>query len=126
MKLNKDCVRDLLLYVENQELGKHVYNHELENIFAKENNYTPEEVEYATRKLKEAKFIHADGVFNDGSWIEYGIGEITWDGHQFLDNIRDDKVWKTVKRTVSKLSSVSLPLMSKLAWATITKYIDLE
>ncbi|WP_040981017.1 DUF2513 domain-containing protein [Oceanobacillus jeddahense] len=126
MKLNKDCVRNLLLYIEKQELGKHIYKSELENVFGKEFNYSPEEIEYATRKLKEANFIHANGSFENGSWIDYGISEITWDGHQFLDNIRDNKVWKIVKKSASKLSSISLTLMSKIAWSVIENHYIID
>lgn len=126
MELNKDCVRHLLLYIEKQELGNHIYNHQLENDFAPEFGYSDDEVEYATRKLKEAGFVKANGSFSDGRWIEYGIGEMTWEGHQFLDNIRDDKVWKTIKNATSKLTDVSISLMSKIGWSVIKSYIHLE
>ncbi|EJA0843158.1 DUF2513 domain-containing protein, partial [Listeria monocytogenes] len=49
--------------------------------------------------------------------------KITWSGHQFLDNIRDDEVWKKTKKTVSKFSSVSVSLLSTISSNVLSQLI---
>ncbi|EAG0857908.1 DUF2513 domain-containing protein [Listeria monocytogenes] len=51
------------------------------------------------------------------------VSKITWSGHQFLDNIRDDEVWKRTKKTVSKFSSVSVSLLSTIASNILSQLI---
>ncbi|EDO0799378.1 DUF2513 domain-containing protein, partial [Listeria monocytogenes] len=51
------------------------------------------------------------------------VSKITWSGHQFLDNIRDDEVWKKTKKTVSKFSSVSVSLLSTISSNVLSQLI---
>lgn len=51
-------------------------------------------------------------------------GNLTYDGHKFLDNIRDDKVWKDTKTILSKFSSVSLSFVSSVASNVISQLIQ--
>ncbi|PTF91997.1 hypothetical protein BU666_11100, partial [Staphylococcus chromogenes] len=47
-------------------------------------------------------------------------------GHEFLDNIRDNKTWSEVKNVASKTSSMSLTLMSKLAFQYLSQKFNLS
>lgn len=105
MKLNHDCVRDLLLYIEdNLQYGSSLC---ALNVILKphENN----DIIYSAVKLSEANFIEATKInYISDSIPVIHIHSLTWDGHKFLDNFRDDQVWLTTKEVTSKSSSVSL------------------
>lgn len=116
MELNHDCVRTLLLEIEsNKQLGEPLteYNFKDNVIF---NNYDFDTVMYSLLKLREAGFVNCTLEFSEGKLYAWIINDITWSGHEFLDNIRDNETWQKVKSVASKTSSMSLTLSGKLAY----------
>lgn len=121
MKLNHDCVRDLLLFIEeNLEYGYYIQANEVQI-----GNYSQQEILYAADKLLEAGYINATRKeYLDNPGIpQIRINSITWDGHQFLDNIRDNEVWKHTKGILSKFSSVSIGIINNVASQVISNII---
>ena len=120
MKLNNDCVRGLLLYIEsNTSINSLIAVSQIEI-----NDYTTDELIYTAMKLQEAGYIKAKiSKFIDGSADVY-VNELTWNGHKFLDNIRDDGVWKATKEKISKFSSVSLSIIENVAAQVLTNLIN--
>lgn len=116
MRLSNECVRDLLLAIE-ENLGINetmsINDFELQN-------YSSDELIYTSLKLIEAGFINAKAFANIDGSISIDISSLTWDGHKFLDNIRDNEVWSKTKSIVSKFSSVSLSIISNVAAQVIT------
>lgn len=110
MKLNHDCVRALLIFLEENlevkgngtpdclKLGHITDEGDLAN-------YLEEDIYYAASKLVEAKFIIP--VNKDVSPKFLMIKEISWNGHDYLDSIRDSKVWSEVKDKTKGFSSVA-------------------
>lgn len=119
MRLNNECVRDLLLAIEeNLGISDKVSIDDFELP-----NYSDDELTYTALKLIEAGFINGDSSkMIDGSIFVY-VSSLTWDGHKFLDNIRDNEVWSKTKSIVSKFSSVSLGIISNVAAQVITALI---
>ena len=119
MHLNNECVRDLLLAIE-ENLG---INDKVSIDDFELPNYSNDELIYTALKLIEAGFINGDlSNMIDGSIFVY-VSSLTWDGHKFLDNIRDNEVWRKTKSIVSKFSSVSLGIISNVAAQVITALI---
>ncbi len=122
MVLKHECVRETLLYLEkNLTFDTPIYS---PNIQLK--NFSSEDINYTIAKLKEAGYIKA--VFSGGDNLpNYLIHSITWDGHQFLDNIRDADIWQRVKSKVNKLTneSVSLPIIQQVAAQIISKKLGI-
>ena len=122
MKLDHDCIRNFLLYSEDElTLDSYIEQEKIE-AFALSHNYSIDNVTYTILRLIEAGFIK---VTHDMSG-EYMVTSITWEGHQFLDTIRDDKVWKNTKSAVSTLASVSLPVLAQIATAQLRKILGLS
>lgn len=120
MKLNQDCIRDLLLYLEeNLTLNDHL---SVENISLK--NYSRDELLYTADKLYEAGYINCMRKIYDTTDLIILISSITYEGHQFLDNIRDDKVFAKTKAILSKFKSVSIEVISETASKVITNIIN--
>lgn len=51
-------------------------------------------------------------TFAGKNWINL---DLTWAGHEFLDQVRDDDVWRKVKGAANKAGAFSIDLMAGLA-----------
>jgi hypothetical protein len=111
MELNHDCVRDLLRAVEKHaRLNEHLEHDKILGL-AELTGYDYDTVIYTAQKLNEAGFINGNfEFFYDGN-THVTISSLTYDGHTFLDTVRDETVWRETKKVASKFSSVSLPIL---------------
>ena len=125
MKLDHDLVRCVLLAIEESENIAGINEDELLEYLEKNGNYdNRNSIAYTVSKLKEANFITGNVRWanNSPAWIV--AGNLTYEGHKFLDNIRDDKVWKDTKTILSRFSSVSLSFVSSVASNVISQLIQ--
>lgn len=116
MKLNIECVRDMLLTSEEEtDLSNEVLNLDVLTTMPRLKNYKEDDIVYTIKKLKEANYIEADvKIYPEGYFAM--IKHLTYEGHLFLDNIRDDGIWKKSKEKASKMSnSVSINILSNIA-----------
>ncbi|MGG4552565.1 DUF2513 domain-containing protein [Paenibacillus humicus] len=125
MKLDRDCVRDLLLFVESLDHGQIVQSDDLSNIPALA-SHSSEAINYTVEKLDEAGYLNVQFMRVLGGEDPFFIKSITWDGHQFLDNIRDDGIWKETKKVTSKVASVSVGILTDVAASVMKKTLGLE
>lgn len=105
MQRDMDLVRDLLLAVEERP-----------NEFLSESlslpGYTPDQVAYHARLLLEAGYIRGEDMHGFGPPTSaVCISGLTWDGHVFLDRIRDDRTWTKAKDAMRKIGEFSLPAL---------------
>ena len=127
MRLNQDCVRDSLLYFENYltNINSFVFSHKHYADYQYLKGYSNSDFLYTCLKLKEAGFINCEKVNYVGTQIpKLTISSITWEGHKFLDNIRDDTIWTKTKNILNPLKSISIDLISETASKVIIHYID--
>lgn len=122
MELNQEFVRSLLLFVESNDALKSPSEKELEDFTAKE-GHSRDNLVYTIHRLLEAGFIKGDVKYASNKPMWLSISAITYDGHKFLDNIRDPKIWKATKKTSSKIASVSLDILSTISADIIQKVI---
>lgn len=115
MKLDHDCVRAILLWVEsNVPVGNPRYTDEL--IDDLKSKWTEAEIIYCVAQLGEANLLDGGAVIQGGAIVINQVNKLTWKGHEYLDNIRDDSIWKETKSTVfSKVGNASLSIISSLA-----------
>jgi len=89
------------------------------------------EVAYACLMAKEAGFIEAIDVQRFGDTFEQWMPRrLTFQGHQYLETIRDDKIWAKAKEGARKIGSLSLETLGQVAKSVISlqlkKYTGLE
>ncbi|NPC90989.1 DUF2513 domain-containing protein [Bacillus sp. WMMC1349] len=115
MKLDHDCVREILLELEekltlNDQLNTSEVR-ELQTVqkFGEETSF------YAILKLIDANFIEGKAIRSDDSLSGLILGHLTWDGHVFLDNIRETSIWEATKEKTKGLASISVSLMAGIA-----------
>jgi len=112
MKRDMDLVRQLLLTIERDGTP------ELQDVPIVE-GHDARLVVYHVRLLKEAGLANAMDVSTlDGE--EYIQIAMTWQGHEFLETVRDPEIWRKTKTGAAKVGSFSIALIADLAKATIT------
>lgn len=128
MKLNHDCVRDLMLEIEEVHIVDETILLKEFSKFQTVQTYGFQETYYAVQKLREENLIifhmrkDAQGVF-----LEFWLDGLTYNGHSYLDNIRSDSIWKSVKSTLGKLgTNVALPIAIEIATAVARKSAGLN
>ncbi len=131
MKLNYDCVRDVLLSLEETltiiiDNGEFSYNSLSPNNLIKLSRlseYSMEDVIYSVLKLGEAGYIKVDINESGSDLLDICISDIEYEGHEFLQAIKSDTVWNDVKRVAKKIGSISLPIISSIASSVLSKLI---
>lgn len=128
MKLNQDCLRDLMLELEDKLfINTHIYTDEFRTleIF---NKYSDEDVYYSLKQLIKMGLI--DGATkNQAATVQpyyIDVYDIEPKGHEFLNNVRDENVWKETKKRISKFASVSIPVLQQVSTAVIQKMAGLS
>ena len=53
------------------------------------------------------------------------VSQLTWNGHEFLDAIRNPEIWENVKSRLGGLGKVTLKLVMEIATAEIRKKLGL-
>lgn len=123
MKLNHECVRDLLLYLESH-LELNDYYDLVTSELLETSDFDEEVIYYTAMKLIEAGYIDGKPSYASNVLFRFPISSITWEGHKFLDNIRDDGVWKETKGIISKFTSVSVSMIENISSQVITNIIS--
>lgn len=121
MKLNPDCVRDILLAVESLPDVKHFFLFDSESISELFPRYSHEEVMYHLRQCELNDFLLHPS--HDSNYETYTVYDLTPKGHQFLANIRENKIWNGVKSIAGKIGSTSLDSIVQIASNVISELI---
>lgn len=123
MELDYDFVRQLLLHIEAKAPLQGLGGNDLYK-FANDKNKDKEDLQYTIIKLVEGNLITANLRYASNNLQIYSVN-LTYQGHEYLNNIRDNKIWKNTKKISSKLSSVSLEILKSIAINEINKVIGL-
>lgn len=125
MKLNVNCVRDVLLELEKLPFQESCTVSELITALPK---YDADDITYTCLKLDEAGYISAQMVrsINSSGVSIRCIDDITYPGHQFIANIRSDSVWNNVKEVSKKVGSNSIGAISQIAHSVVTEIIKAQ
>ncbi|WP_345807556.1 DUF2513 domain-containing protein [Bacillus pumilus] len=125
MKLNHDCVRLLMLeFEEKLGLNDDICLSDIKSSKIAD-QFGQDETIYCVTKLIETEYL-IGSIQRGGNEIwDIIVSSISFSGHEFLDNIRDDGIWKDTKAKISQLASVSLPTVSQVAAAFIKSRIGL-
>lgn len=124
MELNFDCMRDVLLYFrENLKLNTDQNDPKIKsfNMINSTNLYNIPELEYSSDDICYSIFNLVECGFLQGyskggdKVILYAIENITFAGHQFLNNIQEPTVWNKTKQILRKLGGASLTVIGQVA-----------
>ena len=111
MKRNFELIRKLLMFFEEKESAKHV---EVPPI----GGYDERTIKYHLVLLHEAGLLHCEPIRSTTSdRVIYVIPfDLTWDGHEFLDKVRNGNVWIRIRDAItSKGGSLAFSVVNHLA-----------
>ncbi len=119
MKRDMELVRELLLKVEAAP----------EKPSWKDLVAAADEAE-AQRILSHLKLIEEEGfvrsiVVNAGTYRLPQDIELTWKGHEFLNDVRDPEIWRRTKERAKGVASIGVAYMWELAKAEVKARLGL-
>lgn len=128
MELNKECVRDILLKCEELlQMNDDGTMNTLQSGDLKEvlPDYDLSVIKYSVLKMDEADLINARIISFDDSIVgEFLIIDITYFGHEFIEQIKDDNNWNKVKDVAKKVGSSSIDILLQIATGVLTNKIN--
>lgn len=98
MKRDMELIRKILFAIEDKYIDVWLSNSDIPI-----DGYDMKIIGYHCAILHDAGLV-ADykGQYGDGELLHFGVGRLTWDGHELLDKIKSDTVWNKTKDTITK------------------------
>lgn len=136
MKLNPDCIRAVMLEVEKTwqlDVDDNDYIHmghiDIDELYQSNIDFDKADIFYSVYNLEQAGYLDVSIHWVDGgiAW-ECTINYMTLAGHKFLDGIRDEKNWASIKKGLNAIRNYSLDAISAVskgvANATISTFVN--
>lgn len=122
MKLNPDCVRDILLEVEDRTDFFQYLEYNVNGPKPKRwSKYDHSEIIYHIRQCECSGMITGVRFYESGDNIE--IDDLSPVGHKFLANVRQDTIWNNTKTIAGKIGAKSLEALLQISSNVITELI---
>lgn len=121
MRLNPDCIKDILLYLENNEqliISPNDIIKRVEHNVPELQQYSFDEPIYHSKQCDLSNFIT-----NFKTYIHGGINIscLTPKAHEFLKYIRTDTTWNKIKDRLKKLAVPTMTALIEIAIKTATQ-----
>lgn len=118
MKLNPDCIRDILLAVEEVTDSSRAFRYSKASPVPEQlSRYTHNEIWYHMRQCNASGLFMGFTASDNGNLVI--IRDLDPKGHDLLDHIRQDTKWQKIKEASKELGMNSLPTMIQLAVDTV-------
>jgi len=121
MKLNIDCIRDILLYLEDRTTYNSmvtIYTNKVNELVDK---YGTDTIKYHISQCNQYGYLLGCRAYDGGN--QFNISDITPKAHEFIANIRNEKNWNKTKNILGKIGSFALEIVEKVATDVITTQI---
>ncbi|MCO4577947.1 hypothetical protein Si071_01449 [Streptococcus infantarius subsp. infantarius] len=126
MKLNYDCIRDILLTIEEIPNRKDELNLENFKSYKKLSKYNEDEIQYNALKLLKEEYVIGLKIPDKNTTIVLFLTDLTWSGHALLNDIRSETVFNQTKEKIIKsVGSASLTIFQQLASTIVLKTLGL-
>ena len=119
MRLNPDCIRDILLFIESTTDSNIRYVN-FETILNALSQYDEDTIHYHLYQIKNSELILNLHVSGGKPFL---IGDLSPKGHEFLENIRSDSNWNKTKEIAGNIGSFSINNLSQIAIGVVTQLI---
>lgn len=115
MKRDMELIRKVLFYIEEHSDSKTLIRQwEIEG-------HTTEEISYHVKLMVEHGLVDGRSAGISGHLLWYA-DSLTWQGHDFLDAIKNDTVWEKVK---AGIHSKGLEI-SQISFGVLKEYVKAE
>ncbi|NFE73350.1 DUF2513 domain-containing protein [Clostridium botulinum] len=124
MKMDLDCIREILLTIENYDKPMQMFPQDFCRLIPK---YDCNQIIYCCKKLYEGNylnlfFFNMNGLLIPEPEIQL-ICDLTFQGHEFLSNIKADSNWNKTKEVASKAGSFSLDMIKSISTQVISQIV---
>lgn len=117
MRLDQDLIRLILLEIESSDSTP------LEMICLNIPGYSKNILTYHVHLLAEAGFIEAQNLCSKGpDGYDWQPKRLTYIGHEFLESIRQEKVWQKTKEITSSLGAASIEITWEIAKTVLADF----
>jgi len=120
MKLNYDCIRDILIYLENALQYNEMLEYpsvNLEELCAECPNYSKQDICYSLQMMNEAGLIKAVELPSANKVLSISCKGLTFEGHKYLEEVRNPRIWNNIKTTFKnkalELAMDAIPVLAK-------------
>ena len=130
MKLNLNCIRDTMLTIE--ALHRVFLNNEgkiekgslsLSELYGALPQHSKEDIFYSVYNLDQAGYLSVSIQWLGTCVNNCVINHMTYEGHEFLEKIRPDTIWRETKSILSKFGNFGLQTVSKIAEGITSAYL---
>ncbi|EPW71998.1 DUF2513 domain-containing protein [Streptococcus agalactiae] len=127
MRLDYDCIRDILLTVESLDrMDSSIYLDDYKKYKLLE-TYSNDEIQYHSIKLIQEEYVQGLKVSGSDVTNAIYIDDLTWKGHELLNDIRSESVFKETKnKVINSIGTVSLSIFQQLAVDIAMKTLGLK
>lgn len=114
MKLDMNCVRDIMLTIEKQTTDFRMTPDDFCNLLPQ---YEHNEIIYCCEKLYEGNYLHLEVITLPGNYqpVIRTIGDLTFDGHEFLADIKPKSNWDKLSSIFKQGGSASFKTIANVA-----------
>ena len=120
MNRDMDLVRKILIELAESEFYSDMSLPRIEG-------YSEDKIHHHVLIMRDAGLLFfAEGMIKDGVLGPQEDLQIrmTWEGHEFLEKIRDEKIWRSiVNKTKEKTGGLSFDIIKALLIATLTRAV---
>ncbi|WP_217077715.1 DUF2513 domain-containing protein [Clostridium baratii] len=120
MRLNPDCVRDILFTVEDNTGFCNPMRYDANSEYEILKSYSSQEILYHIKQCELSGLLTKVSWFLNGDCLIYDLSPY---GHEFLANIRSNTNWNKTKEISKKVGSTSLNVLSQIAANVISELI---
>lgn len=113
MQLNPDCLRDILISVEENTSYKVKVYYPSDKMDSLKSKYSDMQIRYHILQASKANLI--EPITEDENLLRIYIDDLTPKGHEFLANIRSDNVWNKTKSVLAEIGTTSATAISQIA-----------
>ena len=124
MKLNPDCIRDILLSVEDACDYSRTMQYQKDTAIHRLQKYSHDEIIYHIKQCKLSGLIL--GVHDYDSGANIMISDLSPAGHALLANVRKDTIWNSTKSIAAKIGSKSLDALIQISSNVISDLIKAQ
>lgn len=96
MQRDMELVRKILFKIEENVDNVVCHNLKIEG-------YSMDQIAYHCSILHEGGYVYDYKAQYSGNGLySFGVGRLTWEGHDFLDKIREDTIWNKTKNVIKE------------------------
>ena len=121
MQRDMELIRKILLTIEEKYVDIWLGGNEISI-----DGYDMKTIAYHCAILHDAELIYDyKGQYGGDELLFFGVGRLTWAGHEFLDKIKNDSVWSKTKGVIKEKGiPFVLDAVKEIATAITTSMIQ--